>query len=123
MRVHDTEDHAVLQELRGPVEAVIAPLPAVQVVTQTVAEIILAQLMGLTVERKLPILYPSLLYNGTLILMFRNIAPHPAPLSTHLLVNLPVVPQKKGFPVPSYPDGESNPSITSLLGRSSSAPG
>ena len=49
MRVHDTEDHAVLQELRGPVEAVIAPLPAVQVVTQTIAEIILAQLMGLTV--------------------------------------------------------------------------
>ena len=72
MRVHDTEDHAVLQELRGPVEAVIAPLPAVQVVTQTVAEIILAQLMGLTVERKLPILYPSLRYTGTLILMLQN---------------------------------------------------
>ena len=60
VRVHDTEDHAVLQELRGPVEAVIAPLPAVQVVTQTIAEIILAQLMGLTVQRKLPIFYPSL---------------------------------------------------------------
>ena len=87
MRVHDTEDHAVLQELRGPVEAVIAPLPAVQVVTQTVAEIILAQLMGLTVERKLPILYPSLRYTGTLILMLQN-PKHCTTPSTTILIHV-----------------------------------